>query len=55
VITVVELKDEVNTKQHTKPPVGKPVSLERLFEFFGADPNFPSAEELRSKAWPFKW
>jgi len=55
VITVVELNDEVNTTQQAEPPVGKQVSLVRLFEFFGADPNFPSADELRSKAWPSKW
>ena len=55
VITVVELNEEVSTKKHAKPPAGKPVSLEQLFEFFGADPDFPSADEIRSKAWPSKW
>jgi len=55
VITVVELNDEVNKEKHPQPPLGKKVSVERLFEFFGTDPNFPPADEIRSKAWPSKW
>lgn len=34
---------------------GKPVSLEKIFETFGADPEFPTLDELRKKAWPDRW
>ncbi len=37
------------------PPIGKPVSLEKLFETFGADPDFPDIDTLRAKAWPKRW
>lgn len=40
---------------HPLPPEGKVVSLEKLFETFGADPHFPDIDSLRAKAWPSKW
>jgi hypothetical protein len=36
------------------PPIGKRISLEELFEDFGANPNFSSIDEIRAKAWPSK-
>jgi hypothetical protein len=53
-ITVVEI---VSSTSNTYPvaPLGKKVKADELFESFGKAPDFPSVEEIRSKAWPSKW
>jgi hypothetical protein len=51
----VIVMDVVATDKFPAPPVGKTVSMNDLFEDFGAAPNFPSIEEIRTKAWPSKW
>ena len=53
-VIVVELNDP-NENTHAIPPPGKSTSVSELFENFGAAPDFPSLEEIRSKAWPSKW
>ena len=53
-ITVVEL-DNSNRNAHPIPPPGKKTSVNELFENFGANPNFPTIDEIRAKAWPSKW
>lgn len=53
-VIVVELGDSFKD-EHPVPPVGKKISLNELFEDFGAVPDFPSIDEIRAKAWPSKW
>jgi hypothetical protein len=53
-VTIIEMEALAKTKPHPLPE-GKSVSLTKLFESFGAAPNFPSIEVIRSKAWPPKW
>ncbi len=53
-VIVVEIGDAV-TDVHPSPPAGKKIAISELFENFGAAPDFPSAEEIRDKAWPAKW
>jgi hypothetical protein len=53
-VTVVELGDS-QKDTHPVPPPGKKVSVNELFENFGADPGFPSIDEIRERAWPSKW
>ena len=53
-VTVVELNDP-NTIALPVPPPGKKISVNELFENFGAEPDFPTADEIRVKAWPSKW
>ena len=53
-VIVVELS-EVIKDTNPVPPKGKEVSVNDLFESFGAAPDFPSIEEIRTKAWPSKW
>jgi len=53
-VIVVELNN-VTKDEHPGPPPGKEVSVNELFENFGAAPDFPSADEIRAKAWPSKW
>ena len=53
-VIVIEL-DNSTEQARAIPPVGKEVSINELFEDFGAAPNFPSTEEIRNKAWPLKW
>lgn len=52
-ITVIEL--DADKSNHPVPPLGKPISVNELFDNFGADPGFPSVDEIRAKAWPTKW
>jgi hypothetical protein len=53
-VTVVEVGD--STKMlNPVPPIGKEISVNELFESFGAAPDFPSIDEIRAKAWPSKW
>lgn len=52
-VIMVEVSPE--KKGRPLPPEGKVVSLEKLFETFGADPNFPDLDSIRAKAWPSKW
>lgn len=51
----VEQREEASTNSKPLPPIGKPVTVNELLETFGKEPNFPSAEEIRSKAWPSSW
>jgi hypothetical protein len=51
-VSMVILSDP---KEKPVPPEGKPVSLEKLFETFGANPEFPDLDTIRAKAWPSKW
>lgn len=51
----VEQKEDVSTASEPVPPRGKQVPVNQLLETFGKEPNFPTAEEVRSKAWPSSW
>ncbi|HWZ16691.1 MAG TPA: hypothetical protein VNW95_15735 [Mucilaginibacter sp.] len=53
-VIVVELADAPTDAQPIPPP-GKKVAVDELFENFGTAPDFPSGDEIRSKAWPSKW
>jgi hypothetical protein len=53
-VIVVELND-ITKNEKPVPPPGKEVSVNDLFSNFGAAPDFPSLEEIRTKAWPSKW
>ncbi|HEY5327102.1 MAG TPA: hypothetical protein VIJ27_08880 [Mucilaginibacter sp.] len=53
-VTVVELGDSLKVA-HPMPPPGKKISVNELFKKFGANPGFPSTDEIRAKAWPSKW
>ncbi len=53
-VIVVELVD-TGFSISSVPPAGKKVPRNDLFEYFGAPPDFPSADEIRAKAWPAKW
>lgn len=53
-VIVVEVSSE-RREDYPSPPVGKKTDAKELFESFGSAPDFPSAEEIRSKAWPSKW
>ena len=53
-VTVVELSDS-HEDAHPLPPPGKKISVNELFENFGAAPEFPSTDEIRAKAWSSKW
>ena len=53
-VLILELSDE--RKENLSPlPPGKKVSAKELLEHFGEAPDFPSADEIRSRAWPSKW
>jgi hypothetical protein len=53
-VTVVELSNSAKG-EHPIPPPGKKTHVNELFENFGANPDFPSIDEIRAKAWPSKW
>lgn len=53
-VIILEIGEET-TNSRPNLPEGKVVSLDQLFETFGSDPDFPSTEEIRSKAWHPKW
>ena len=53
-VTVVEI-DRSDKNSHPMPPQGRKTSVNELFENFGANPDFPTTEEIRTKAWPSKW
>jgi hypothetical protein len=53
-VTVVELGNYTKDK-NPSPPSGKKISINELFENFGAAPDFPSVDRIRDKAWPSKW
>lgn len=53
-VSIVELNNK-SENESPLPPIGKKVSVEELFETFGAASDFPTAEEIRSRAWPSKW
>jgi hypothetical protein len=52
-ISVIQKAD--TSKATSIPPKGKSVSAVELLETFGKGPDFPSAEEIRAKAWPSSW
>ncbi len=54
-VIVMDVTTETAAEKSPAPPTGKIVSMNDLFEDFGAAPDFPSAEEIRTKAWPSKW
>jgi hypothetical protein len=54
-VIVLEVEEDGANLQPVALPEGKVVSLDQLFETFGADPDFPSTEEIREKAWSSKW
>jgi hypothetical protein len=54
----ISIKKKGNTREkaaETLPPTGKVVSSNELLKIFGEAPDFPSAEEIRTKAWPSAW
>lgn len=51
---IVKELDGFTADLHPTPPVGKRISLEELFEDFGANPDFPSNDEIRTKVWHSK-
>jgi len=51
-VIMIEVDDKTG---RAIPPPGKKIAVEKLFESFGAAPDFPSIEEIRQKAWPSKW
>jgi hypothetical protein len=53
-VTVVEIADST-LDANPVPPFGKKIKANELFESFGMAPDFPSVEEIRTKAWPSKW
>lgn len=53
-VSVVELNSK-SDDVHPLPPIGKKVSVEELFETFGAATDFPTTDEIRSRSWPSKW
>jgi hypothetical protein len=53
-VIVVELGSYTNDK-NPSPPFGKKISINELFENFGAAPDFPTIDKIRVKAWPSKW
>ena len=53
-VIIVELNASSNDSNPVPPPAKKTL-VNELFESFGAAPDFPSTEEIRSKAWPSKW
>ena len=53
-VIIVELSN-VDDTSHPSPPEGKKILVNELFEEFGANPDFPSIDEIRTKAWPSKW
>jgi len=53
-VIVVEI-DETQTTVYPTPPLGKKIQATELLESFGASPDFPTIDEIRSKAWSSKW
>jgi hypothetical protein len=53
-VTIVEWTEPLTKKNRQLLP-GKKVSLDELFSTFGSMPDFPTIEEIRTKAWPTKW
>ncbi len=53
-VTIVEWREPA-TKGNRLLPINKKISMDELFSTFGSLPDFPSLEEIRSKAWPSKW
>ena len=53
-VIVAEVTDH-GKESHAKPPAGKKVNLDELFEYFGTSPDFSGIDEIRKKAWPKKW
>jgi hypothetical protein len=54
VVIVVEVSN-TSTESKPIPPFAEKVVVMELFESFGQAPDFPSLEEIRTKAWASKW
>ncbi len=57
-VIVTELKEPLTDSEkpsYTNLPKGKKVSKSKLFESFGANPDFPDIDEIRKQAWPERW
>lgn len=50
----VEQKGE-RARKKAVVPQGKPVAATVLLEGFGKGSDFPTTDEVRSKAWPSSW
>jgi hypothetical protein len=53
-VIVVELENTLS-ETYPAPPKGKEVSMDEIMKTFGTDPEFPTLNEIRTKAWPSKW
>jgi hypothetical protein len=53
-VTVTEIAEE-SASPRPLPPGNKKTSAAELLKDFGKNPDFPSIEEIRAKAWPSKW
>ncbi len=53
-VIVMEISDS-SLQSHPNLPKGKKVNVNELFENFGDAPDFPSVNDIRTKAWPSKW
>ncbi len=53
-VIVVEINDPAQNNK-PEPPAGKKIVVNELFENFGTAPNFPTIDEIRTKAWDSKW
>ena len=53
-VIVTEIAEDT-VAAHPIPPGNKKTSAAELLKDFGANPDFPTIEEIRAKAWPSKW
>jgi|GEM_PF-2862262 len=51
----VEHKEEKTVSKKVVVPKGKVVSTNALLADFGKNPDFPTVDDVRSKAWPSSW
>ncbi len=54
-ISVEQKEGGVDKKAKSAPPQGRTVSIDALLEDFGKATDFPTTDEIRSKAWPASW
>jgi len=53
-VIVVELDNPTENTNYPLPD-GKRIAASELLEHFGQAADFPTIDEIRSKAWPAKW
>ena len=53
-VIVVELDNATENTNYPLPD-GKRIAASELLEHFGQAADFPTIDEIRSKAWPAKW